>query len=65
MPFFLTGSPGCDSESAMFLQLTFCPRMPQNQTLVLKPLRGVSMCFPDRNIEKASLRTIKSEYGSL
>ena len=62
--FFLTGSLGCDFESAMFFQLTFCPRMPHDKTIVLKPLQGESMWFPDRNIKKVSLRTIQSEYGS-
>ena len=53
--FFLTGSLGCDSESAMFFRLTFCSRMPHNKTLVLKPLQGESMWFPDPNIKKSKL----------
>ena len=40
-------------------------RMPRNDTLVPKPLQGVSMWFSDQNIKKASLRTIQSDYGSL
>ena len=47
----------------MFVQLTFCPRMPHNETLVSKPLQRVSMWFPDRNTKKESLRTIQCEYG--
>ena len=53
--FFLTGSLGCDSESAMFFQLTFCSIMPHNKTLVLKHRQGESMWFPDRNIKKSKL----------
>ena len=53
--FFLTGSLGCDSESAMFFQLTFCSIMPHNKTLVLKHRQGESMWFPDPNIKKSKL----------
>ena len=35
-----------------------------NETVVPKPLQGVLMWFSDRNIKKASLRTIQSDYGS-
>ena len=53
--FFLTGSLGCDSESAMFFQLTFCPRMPHNKTLLPKPLQGASNVVPRSQHQKSKL----------
>ena len=56
--FFLTGSLCCDSKSAMFYQLTFCPRMPHNKTLVPKP--QMSNVVPWSEHQKSKLENLSN-----
>ena len=42
-----------------FFQPTFCPRMPHNETLVPKPLQGISKWFPIGTSEKQAWEPFK------